>query len=295
MRRRNLVKYSLLFIAGCTARLNANGTEQSKVIFPQSLKFAVTDVIGLAELKRDFEDFRSALEEVLNIKVEFFPVENRTAATPALLAGKVDIVFAGPSEYIILNARAKAVPIIGIRRKDYHSIFLVRADSKITSLAQLRGKTIALRKIGSTSGHIVPTKILLDAGLDPKKDVNIVMLDKKGASALKQGKVDAWTISSDRYQHILAEQGLSAKDFKIIFKSNLLPSDLFVASNQLAPDFITKMRSLMIQNQAKLISSLLTAKNNQSYIGSELVTVNDSEYNIIREFYQNIGQDSFLK
>lgn len=294
MKRRNLVKYSLLFIVGCTARLNANSTEQSEIVTPQSLRFAVTDVSGLEDLKRDFENFRTVLEEVLNIKIKFFPVDNPTAAAPALLSGKVDIVFAGPSEYIILNARAKAVPIIAIRRKDYHSIFVVHADSKITSLAQLKGKTIAMRKIGSTSGHLVPTKLLLDAGLDPKKDVKIVMLDDKGGVALKEGKVDAWTVSSDRYESVLEAQGLSAKDFTGIYKSNLLPSDVFVANHQLASDFVKNMRSRMIQHQEKLISSLLAAKANQKYKGSELIPANDGDYNIIREVYHTIGQDDFL-
>ncbi|MBD2346026.1 phosphate/phosphite/phosphonate ABC transporter substrate-binding protein [Anabaena subtropica] len=296
MKRRNLIRYSLLFIAGCNAKLNADNTRgQSKIISPKKLSFAVTDVAGIEDLKRDFGYFCNTLEEVLNIKIELYPVDNPTAAVPALLSGKVDIVFAGPSEYLILNARAKAVPIIAIKRKDYHSIFVVSADNKIDSLAQLKGKTVAMRKIGSTSGHLVPTKLLLDAGLDPTTNVKIVMLDDDGASALKQGKVDAWTVSSDRYKNVIESQGLSEEDFKVIFKSSLLPHDIFVASNQLTSDFITDMRSRMIQHQEKLISSMLTAKENQKYRGSELIPAKDSDYNMIREVYQKIGQDNFLK
>ncbi len=296
MKRRNLLWYSLLFTAGCTTGVNStnNSSDQSTITAPKNLKFAVTDVNGIEDLQRDYGLFRTKLEEVLGIKIEFFPVKNTTAAAPALLSREVDIVFAGPSEYLILNARAKAIPIIAIERSKYHSIFVVRANSTIKSLAQLKGKTIAMRKIGSTSGHLAPTKLLIDAGLDPKTDFKTVMLDDKGGQALKKGEVDAWATASDRYKNILESEGLSEKDFSVIFTGPLLPGDVFVASNQLASSFIADMRSRMIKHQDQLIQSLLTAKANQRYKGSKLIPANDADYNMIREVYQKIGQGNFL-
>ncbi|QMS92422.1 phosphate/phosphite/phosphonate ABC transporter substrate-binding protein [Nostoc edaphicum CCNP1411] len=296
MKRRNLLWYSLLFAAGCTTGVNStnNSSDQTEITAPKNIKFAVTDITGIEDLQQDYGAFRTTLEDILDIKVEFFPVENPTAAAPALLSREVDIVFAGPSEYLILNARAKAIPIIAIERTNYHSIIVVRVDSKIKLLSQLKGKTIAMRKIGSTSGHIAPTKLLIDAGLDPKTDFKVVMLDDKGVEALKKGEVDAWATASDRYKNILESEGLLEKDFSIIFKGPLLPNDVFVASNQLAPNFIADIRSRMIQHQDKLIQSLLTSKALQRYKGSKLIAANDADYNMIREVYQKIGQGKFL-
>ncbi|HYX18603.1 MAG TPA: phosphate/phosphite/phosphonate ABC transporter substrate-binding protein [Nostoc sp.] len=296
MKRRNLLWYSLLFAAGCTTGVNSNNNSsgQQAITAPKNLKFAVTDIAGMENLQRDYGLFRTTLEDILDVKIEFFPVENPTAAAPALLSREVDIVFAGPSEYLILNARAKAIPIIAIERSNYHSIMVVRADSKIKLLSQLKGKTIAMRKVGSTSGHLAPTKLLIDAGLDPKTDFKIVMLDDKGAQALKRGEVDAWAIASDRYKNILESEGLLEKDFSVIFKGPLLPSDVIVASNQLASNFIADMRSRMIEHQDKLMQSLLTAKANQKYKGGKIILANDADYNMIREVYQKMGQGNFL-
>ncbi|MBW4677732.1 MAG: phosphate/phosphite/phosphonate ABC transporter substrate-binding protein [Desmonostoc geniculatum HA4340-LM1] len=296
MKRRNLLWYSLLFTAGCTTGINSsnNNSEQLSVTTPKNLKLAVTDVSGIENLQRDFGVFRTTLEEVLGVQIDFFPVENPTAAAPALLSREVDIVFAGPSEYLILNARAKAIPIIAIERSNYHSIIVVRADSKIKLLSQLKGKTIAMRKIGSTSGHIAPTKLLIDAGLNPETDFKTLILDDQGVQALKKGEVDAWATASDRYKNILESEGLSDKDFTVIFTGPLLPGDVFVASNQLPSSFIEEMRSRMIKHQDQLIQSLVTAKANQKYKGSKLITANDADYNMIREVYQKIGQGNFL-
>ncbi|MBW4644459.1 MAG: phosphate/phosphite/phosphonate ABC transporter substrate-binding protein [Goleter apudmare HA4340-LM2] len=296
MQRRNFLWYSSLFVAGCTAGVNPinSDSDKSQLTKPEKLKLAVTDVSGIEELQRDFEKFRAALEEVLGIKIEFFPVKNYTAAAPALQSGQVDIVFSGPSEYLVLASRAQAIPIVAIQRVNYHSIFVVRADSKIKSLSQLKGKTIAMRAVGSTSGHLAPTKLLIDAGLDPNTDVKILMLKDQGVQALKKGEVDAWATASDRYKNILESEGLSEKDFTVIVTSPLLPNDLFVANNKLAPDFITDMRSQMLKHQDKLIQSILTAKANQKYQRSKLVAANDADYNMIREVYQKIGQGNFI-
>jgi phosphonate transport system substrate-binding protein len=297
MKRRKLLWYSLLFTVGCAAETNIgnNVPDQLAITAPKKLRFAVTDVSGIEELQHDYGAFRTALSEVLGTPIEFFPVDNPTAAAPALLSGQVDMVFAGPSEYLVLNARAKAVPVIAIKRKNYRSIIVVRADSTIKSITQLKGKTIAMRKIGSTSGHLSPTKLIMDAGLDPNTDLKIVMLDDKGAVALKKGEVDAWATALDRYPNILASEGLSEQDFSIILTGPLLPSDVFVVSNQMASSFVENMRSRMMANRDKLIQSLIVAQANQKYKGGQLVTVEDSEYNMIREVYKKIGQGNFLQ
>jgi len=295
MRRRKIVSYSLLFVASCLTSCNSNNQTSDKLITaPKNLRFTVTDANSLKKLQQNFESFRVNLEKVIDTEIEFVAVENPIAAASALLSGKVDIIFAGPSEYLILNTRAKAIPIIAIQRPDYHSIIVVRADSKVKSLVQLKGKTIAMRKIGSTSGHIAPTKLLIDAGLDPKSEIKIVMLDDQGVQALKKGEVDAWATASDRYKNILEAEKLSEKDFSVIAKGPLLPNDVFVASNQLASSLIAQMRSQMLAHQDKLLQSLLAAKANQQYQGGTLVAANDADYNMIREVYQKIGQGSFL-
>lgn len=296
MKRRTLIYRSILFVGGCTTGINPinSSSKKSAKPVPEKLKFAVVDATGIEELQQNYGAFRTALEEVLSIPIEFFPVHNRTGAAPALQSGEVDIIFAGPSEYVILNSRAKAIPVVAIQRNQYYPIIVVRAYSKIKSLIDLKGKTIAMRSIGSTSGHLAPTKMLIDAGLDPNTDVKIVMLGNAGVKALKKGEVEAWTIASDRYKTILKSENFSEKDFSIIAKGSLLPSDLFVVSNQMNYDFIQNMRSRMIENQEKLIQSLLVSQVNQPYKGSKFIPANDADYNMIREVYQKIGQGNFL-
>ncbi|GAX37900.1 phosphate/phosphite/phosphonate ABC transporter substrate-binding protein [Nodularia sp. NIES-3585] len=296
MKRRKLIGNFILFIGGCTTGVSPinRSSYNSSNSTSNHLKFTVADVTGIEDLQRDYGAFCTSLEKVLNIPIKFFPVENRTAAAPALQFGQVDIVLAGPSEYVVFNSRAKAIPLVAIQRPNYYPLIVVRTDSKIKTLAQLKGKTIAMRNTGSTSGHLAPIKMLIDAGLDVKNDIEILMLGDQGLAALNNGGVDAWTIASDRYQIALKSEGLSETDFSILATGKLLPSDVFVINNQWGASMIEDVRSRMLKHQDQLLESLLVSKFNQPYEGSKMIAANDADYNIIREVYQTIGQGSFL-
>ena len=62
----------------------------------QTLRLAVTDIVGLENLQREYAGFQKILSEKSGMKVELFPVPNRTAAVEALNAKKIDLVLTGP-------------------------------------------------------------------------------------------------------------------------------------------------------------------------------------------------------
>ncbi|WP_353735125.1 PhnD/SsuA/transferrin family substrate-binding protein [Okeania sp. SIO2C2] len=247
------------------------------------------------KLLRDYEPFRAALEEVLATKIEFFPVESFAMAAAALQLNQVDLLLAGPSEYVVINARTNAIPVIGVTRPNYRAVIAVPAGSPIKSAAQLQGKILALSDIGSTSGHLGPTKLLMDAGLDPNSDLKILMLGDEGSlTNFKQGKVDAWGGSAIDYQYLLQTEGLSEKDFPIIAKTTLLPSDVIIASSNLDFQLIQEYQARILNSQEKLIAALVEGESTKKYHGSSLVAANDANYDIIRDVYQVMGEGDLI-
>jgi phosphonate transport system substrate-binding protein len=284
MNRRWFLYQSLLFVTGCTATQVSNPAASDRIA---KIRFGITDGNTLEKLKADYDLFRVALAEVLEMEVDFFPLKNQVSAAIELKQGQVDLVLTGPSEYVIARSRTNAVPIVGITRPNYYSIIAVPANSEIKTVADLRGKTIAMSDVGSTSGHLGPTQILIEAGLDPKTDVKIQMLGDEGSvAALQNGKVDAWGGSTSNYQEI------SSDKFPKIAQSSLLPGDVFVAGSSLEAATVEFIRSRMMQHQNKLIQAISVKKS--KYRGSTFKLVQDSEYDVIRKAYQAIGQDDFI-
>lgn len=297
MNRRNFFWYSFLFLTGCAgSRFTQNSVSPSTNIpAPEKLRFAVTDIRGLEKLQADFGAFRTALEEVLEVPVEFFPVDNFVEAAPALLANQVDLVFAGPSEYLILRARAQAVPVIAVSRPDYSSVIAVKPDSGITDVAQLKGQKISMRAQGSTAGHIWASQLLIDAGLDPTSDVTIVMLGDRALEALINDEVTAWADSTTRQPQLLEAAGLSESDVAIIARGDPLPNDVLVANVNLDPQFIEYMRSRILAEQQKLMNAMRQSPANDKYRNSEIVPANDTDYDRLRQIYQALNQESLIQ
>ncbi|NEQ41686.1 MAG: phosphate/phosphite/phosphonate ABC transporter substrate-binding protein [Okeania sp. SIO3I5] len=294
MKRRNFIGYTLLFITSCSATTNnTNNWEIENK--PEILRLAVTDVVEAGKLERDYEAFRAALEAVLATKIEFFPVDSFAMAAAALQLNQVDLLLAGPSEYVVINARTNAIPLIGVTRPNYRSVIAVPAGSPIKSAAQLQGKTLALSDIGSTSGHLGPTKLLMEAGLDPKSDLKILMLGDDGSlENFKQGKVDAWGGSAVDYEYLLETEGASKNDFPIVAKTDLLPSDVIIVSHKLDSQVVEEYKNLIVNNQDKLITALAKGESTKKYQGSKLVAANDSDYDLIRDVYQAIGEGDLI-
>ncbi|MGK7928641.1 MAG: PhnD/SsuA/transferrin family substrate-binding protein [Spirulina sp.] len=293
MKRRSLFKTALMFSLGLA--FAACGGQPATDRRPEELKFAVTDVQGLEELQRDYGAFRQALEEATGKKVKFFPVADRTAAAVALQSDQVDVVLTGPAEYVVIRAKTQAVPFVAITRPNYRSAIAVQPDSGIKDVASLKGNKIIMSDLGSTSGQLGPTKILVDAGLDPEKDVEILMLGDTDLQAFKNGESIAWGGAVLDYERFLEAEGLKPADFPLIEIGPLLPSDVFVASNTLAEDYVEEIKQGTIANQDVLIEAIVSVEANKKYIGSEIVEVQDSDYDSIREAYRSLGIDDFTE
>lgn len=300
LNRRNFFIYSLLFVTSCKRATNSTKEGSSKIVGsrPDKLRFTVTDRKSLELLQRDYEPFRQALEQLLEKKIEFSPTENYIAAASALALDRVDLVLAGPSEYVLIRSRTNAVPVVTLKRQNNYAIMVVRADSNIKSLKQLKGKTIGMGEVGGTSSHIAPTKFLIDAGLNPQSDVKIRMLGtegNRGLLELKKGGIDAWGGSFHRYKKFLKAEGVTDKEYRLLTTGLLLPGDIFVANSKLDPALVEEIRSIMLINQDKLMSALQAPEANLKFQDGKLQPPNDADYNMIREVYKVIGQSDFIQ
>lgn len=297
MKRRSFL-YSLVLLTSCAVGKNladedAISETNSEPQEPEKLRFTVTDIQGLELLQSEYETFRATFAQVLQKTVEFVPVESYTAAAIAFQRGQVDVGLSGPSEYVIIHARTKATPLIGITRPKYYSVICTSANTGIRSLIGLKDRAIAMKSIGSTSGHLGPTHLLTQAGLDPKTDFNVVMLGSEGLQALRNGEVDAWGGGVEDYENFLKDANLSEDTMPLLASGPPLPNDVFVVSSQLNSGFVATLGDRMVRNQDVLLQSLV-AVDNGKYREAELVPQNDADYDMVREAYQAIGQDDFI-
>ncbi|MGH8998608.1 MAG: PhnD/SsuA/transferrin family substrate-binding protein [Acidimicrobiia bacterium] len=262
---------------------------------PEEVRLAVTDLQGLEELQREFGAFVDVFEETSGHKLDFFPVTDRTAAAAALDAERVDLVFTGPAEYVVMAARTDAEPVVAIRRPDYHSCIYTTADSGITELADLVGTKVGMSDIGSTSGHLGPSQLLVDGGVDPQEDVEVLTLGDAVHEALKRGDVDAVGVGCHDYEEYIEADGAAPSDYPVLVEGPPLPPDVILAHPELDEDLVARIKATFEDNWDDLLAAMLEGKDNAKYENASLVLVDDSDYDDVRSMYRAIGVDDFTE
>lgn len=150
-----------------------------------------------SEQIRKFAPLVKYLERRLGMKVVFRPVSDYPAAVEALVNKQIELAWLGGLTFVQADIRSggKVIPILQ-REEDtrFQSVFISKTGSGITQLTQLKGKTLTFGSPSSTSGHLMPRSYLLEAGIDPEKDLS--KLAYSGAhdasiAAVVSGRVDA--------------------------------------------------------------------------------------------------------
>jgi len=93
------------------------------------------------------------------------------AVIEAMGAGKVDIGWLATFSYVLAREKYGVELLLVVQRFGspfYRGQIMVRADSGINSLAELKGKSFAFVDPASTSGHLYPKTLLLSKGFDLK-------------------------------------------------------------------------------------------------------------------------------
>ncbi len=260
----------------------------------QELKLAVTDVVGLENLQREYAPFQKLLSDKAGIKFDLFPVPNRTAAVEALNARKVDLVLTGPAEYVVFKKRTNAKLVVGLARNEYFGTIVALASSGIDSVQDLKGRKVALGDVGSTSRHLAPMQLLADLGLDPRKDVQVVHINRNvGVEAMRRGDVAA--VGINRSDMAGLQRRFPDATFKVIARGRDLPNDMILAGAHLPDETVATLRRVFAENSDALIAAILLGPDeNQKFQGMRFVPgIADRDYNYVRTMYATIGQPQF--
>jgi sulfonate transport system substrate-binding protein len=182
-----------LLLTGCVSREDSSGAQRAPDTVPLSELSGLT--LNVGDQKGGTEALlraAGALDD-LPYQVSFSTFTSGPPQIEAATAGKIDFAITGNSPPIFgaaSNANIKVVAAYdggGVGDQ-----VLVRADSPIQSIAELRGKRVAVGKGSSAHGHILGQ--LQKAGLTPA-DVTLVFLQPADAlSAFTKREADAWAI-----------------------------------------------------------------------------------------------------
>ena len=251
-----------------------------------SVNFGVEPYDAGAKFTAAYQSLTSTLSKSLNCPVNLIITDNYTNEIEAMKAGKIDVGEFGPLGYIFAHTVANAQPVAVFATKDkkpvtYTAALWVPADSSIKTVADLESHTVAFSDPGSTSGNLLPRYAIIQAGLNPDKDVKIEFAGGHPQSllALTNGKVDAGEINSQQQATATAAHQFDPSKFRMIWQSSPIQNDPITVRGNLSPAFkaaVTKALLKMTPAQLKLVDTELGVDS------GPMVAAQDSFYNQIR-------------
>ncbi|MBI1864967.1 MAG: PhnD/SsuA/transferrin family substrate-binding protein, partial [Nitrospirae bacterium] len=206
---------------GLPGSAGSAGSGWAEVSPPQAaqeapLRFGVLYLLSPKELYERWTPFAEYLSRKTGRKVDLVIPRNFDHLVELARSGQLDLLFINPYVYILLKKEIGVEPVaaqVAYGNTFAPSYIVVRKDSGIKTLDDLRGKRIAFVSHLASSGYLVPRAYLMSQGIDVDREMKVVFTKNLRAygDAVRQwltGTVDVrqalWTRRYDVASELLA-------------------------------------------------------------------------------------------
>jgi len=172
-----------------------------------------------------------------NLEVELVQFTSGATELAAMASGDIDIGYLGVGAHVF--APQGQCTILALDSTDLSGEIMVRADSGIKSVEDLKGKNVAI-SAGTTSELVLSMALKLN-GME-KTDVNMINMDASGkVTAFMSGQIDAISIEAPYTDQIRTDMGeenvvtiSGSKDFlpDAVFTNSWVTTNKFLEGNE---------------------------------------------------------------
>lgn len=246
-----VVAIAAMALAACGPKTPELGTAENPVVWVLTPSQDTQKVLAGAEPIAQY------VEDQTGIAIKVVIPTDYTAQQEAMCSGEAQMAALNTFGYVRTHERGCADAAIASVRygsTSYAGQIITQADSGITSVADLAGKTFCRPDPESTSGWIIPQLSLLAAGIDPNTDINIVDAGGHDAVVLAvyNGDCDAGATFQDARGNVEEDYPDVKEKVVVIETSAPIPND----NISFRPDFPADMRD-------KIVNALLTLNDTE--------------------------------
>lgn len=227
--------------------LSVSGRPAAAATAPAPLTLCVHPYLSASELTTRFTPLTEYLAQQLGRPVQLEIGSSYETHIHAIANGVVDVAFLGPASYVKLTGQYGKRPLLAAFQtkegKFFHGRIMVRQDSPITSLAQLKGKRFVFGDRSSTMSHYVPRHMLLKAGIDVAQFAQVSYLPNQENIALGilAGAYDAGAVKDEVFLQY------ESRGLRSLARSGPVTDHVFIARKGLPKETVQALRKALLR------------------------------------------------
>ncbi|WP_400246893.1 phosphate/phosphite/phosphonate ABC transporter substrate-binding protein [Niallia sp. JL1B1071] len=289
----------ILSACGSEEKTTSNGDGYE----PKELTVQFVPSSNADTLEAKAKPLEGLLSDELGIPVKVSVSTNYNTIIEAMDSKKIDVGFLPPTAYVLAHDKGSADVILQAQRFGinddgsendelvdfYKSIFIVKADSDIKTVADLKGKKIATQDVTSSAGYVWPVGKLMENDINVPGDVDTVTVKghDQAVIALLNGDVDAAVVFQDARNIVKADYPTVFEDTKVLEFTENIPNDTISVRSDMSEEWRKKLQDAFIvigksDEGHQIIRDIYT---HEGYVVSE-----DSKFDIVREYNEKVTE-----
>ncbi|MEJ2695899.1 MAG: phosphate/phosphite/phosphonate ABC transporter substrate-binding protein [Candidatus Sulfobium sp.] len=251
------------------------------------LKMGIVPLEAPAVMFKKFNPLAEYLGGVLKRRIDLRVAVDFEGAVEDIGKGTTQICFMTPSTYVEAHRKYGVrvlVKALTEGKPFHHAVIVTRNDSGIDSLEDLRGRSFAFGDLHSTSSHIVPRAMLLEAGVDLKdlQYYNYLGHHDDVARAVVSGDFDAGGIMESTAEKFRGE-GL-----KFLMVSEDIPEFNICVADGVEPGTVAELTNALVSlHEGTPEGAAILKSINIGYTG--FAPSSDEDYDSVRKMMSKIG------
>ncbi|QSN67956.1 phosphate/phosphite/phosphonate ABC transporter substrate-binding protein [Mammaliicoccus sciuri] len=302
---------AMILLAACgngkssiDSKSSSDGDSKGDSYKPKELTIQFVPSQNADTLEAKAKPLEKLLSKELDIPVKVSVSTNYNTIVEAMKSKKVDVGFLPPTAYTLAHDQKAADVLLQAQRygvnkdgsnndklvKSYKSQFVVKKDSGIKSLKDMKGKKIALQDVTSTAGYTYPVAELLKEGINPINDMKITNVKghDQAIIALLNGDVDVAVTFQDARNIVKKDQSNVFKDTEVVELTEDIPNDTISVRSDMDDKFRDKLKKAFkdiakTKEGHKIVSEVYS---HEGYVDSK-----DSEFDIVREYGKKVNDN----
>lgn len=284
-----------LLLAACGTAAGSTPSEEAE---KKELSMAFVPSRDTAEIQLSGKKIADYLSKETGYTITSTTATSYAAVTQSMTSKKTDLAWISPLSYAQAHDQNGCYPITASVRngtKGYKAFIVVKSDSPIKTIDDLKGKKFAFGDPLSASSTLYPKAAMLKAGIKPDSELTAQNISSASsiAIAVYQGQVDAGAFYDDarKNKEVLDKFPDIMEKTRIIWTSDLIPADPQVVRKDLNKAQVAKLKAAMLKMnddpQAKqFIKDLFTI--------DALAEATDADYDVLRDVVKTVDP-SILK